>query len=487
MQAWRISDGKNLFHVKLDLAGEFFMVQMQNQLILTSKNDGIYDNAFNIHTVYNDVESRQAQTGALLWHKHFGQPPAYNSGQFVGWNLAAINTTEFNKDFVFGYTTYSLPADGVQNSSLLYITQYNDYDDSHMFYALNPQNGSVLWQIDPDTLDIDPSLHGLIHTLTLAGANYVVTEFPLATADRAPLAITSGPDGNIWFTESPFAGDSPAQIGRITPAGGITQFPILNGNSIPGGITSGPDGNLWFTEGSNNTGNSSPAIGRITPEGKITEFPIPNANSNPVMIKSGSDGNLWFTDTRQIGRITPEGKITEFSLPHANSNLLGITSGPDGNLWFSASYSNGPNSYGQIGRLTPEGKITAFPLPTVNSSPLMITSGPDGDLWFTGSRWSGPNSYGEIGRVTPEGKISEFSIPNSHNVSQGGGGAPYGIQFGPVAITSGPDGNLWFTEASGKLGRVTPDGSILKFAIPTANASSYGITRGSNGDLWFTD
>src|SRR5258706_3213666 len=37
----------------------------------------------------------------------------------------------------------------------------------------------------------------------------------------------------------------------------------------------------------------------------------------------------------------------------------------------------------------------------------------------------------------------------------------------PTAITVGPDGNLWFTEGSGrKIGRITRSGTITEFAIP---------------------
>jgi streptogramin lyase len=41
-------------------------------------------------------------------------------------------------------------------------------------------------------------------------------------------------------------------------AGVITKFPIPIANSFPSGITTGPDGNLWFTELNANQ------IGRIT-------------------------------------------------------------------------------------------------------------------------------------------------------------------------------------------------------------------------------
>jgi len=149
----------------------------------------------------------------------------------------------------------------------------------------------------------------------------------LPTVNSGPYGITSGPDGNLWFTEANFAGN---KIGRITPTGTITEFTIPTANSGPIGITTGPDGNLWFTEDSGNK------IGRITPTGTFTEFTIPTVNSGPFGITAGPDGNLWFTENigNKIGRITPTGTSTEFIIPTAGEPG-GITAGPDGNLWFT--------------------------------------------------------------------------------------------------------------------------------------------------------
>ena len=90
------------------------------------------------------------------------------------------------------------------------------------------------------------------------------TEFPLPLG-AAPVGVTAGPDGNVWFTE--FFGD---QIGRITPSGTISTFQLVTG-AAPAGIAAGPDGNLWFCESGANQ------IGKITTAGVLTEYPIPNA------------------------------------------------------------------------------------------------------------------------------------------------------------------------------------------------------------------
>ena len=72
----------------------------------------------------------------------------------------------------------------------------------------------------------------------------------------------------------------------------MTTFPVDTGSS-GGGITSGSDGNLWFTKG-DALGHG--AIMRLTLSGQATEFPLRVLGSNPGPIVPGPDGNLWFTE-----------------------------------------------------------------------------------------------------------------------------------------------------------------------------------------------
>src|SRR6266571_1365269 len=89
-------------------------------------------------------------------------------------------------------------------------------------------------------------------------------QYPVPTANSKPIEITSGPDGNLWFTE-----ESGNNIGRITTTGAITEYAVPTPNSDPEFITAGPDGNLWFTEDNINVNN----IGRITTTGAMIEYP----------------------------------------------------------------------------------------------------------------------------------------------------------------------------------------------------------------------
>jgi virginiamycin B lyase len=122
---------------------------------------------------------------------------------------------------------------------------------------------------------------------------------------------------------------------------------------------------------------------------------------------------------------------------------------------------------GKIGRISTTGIITGeFTIPTAYAQPNDIASGPDGNLWFTEA--TGYN----IGRITTAGTITEFAVP-----------------FYPLGgITTGPDENLWFTVETNKIGRITTDGLITGvFHTPATNSAPLGITAGPDGNLWFTE
>ena len=139
--------------------------------------------------------------------------------------------------------------------------------------------------------------------------------------------------------------------------------------------------------------------------------------------------------------------MTEFPIPTPDSGPRAVAAGPDGNVWFSEFNA------GKIGRITPSGQITEFELPRPNSGPGDITTGADGNLWFLllNGRMDGRQVDGNrVGRMTPQGNVTEFAIP-----SQTGS---------PINIAVGPDRNIWFTKQN-TLGRVTPDGLITEFPI----------------------
>ena len=295
-----------------------------------------------------------------------------------------------------------------------------------------------------------------------------ISEFDTGLTPNVRLwGISSGPDGNLWFTE-----ETHNAVGRITPGGVITEFTAGFPTGSPQGIVNGPDGNLWVAMAGGNG-----AIAQVTKAGVVTEFPVPtqgdptditvgptatsgtstapptwsagsprtaaspsshrpDPDSEPSSITKGPDGALWFTEAKagKIGRITMAGGIAEFSSGlSGSSEPKDIVTGPDGNLWFTLNADPGG-----IGRITPQGDIVEFSDGlSMNSAPLGIAAGPDGNLWFTESKTPA------VGRITTEGEITEY---NTGLVSI----------LDPWGISAGPDGNMWFTGNSpGLVGRIT--------------------------------
>ena len=115
------------------------------------------------------------------------------------------------------------------------------------------------------------------------------------------------------------------------------------------------------------------------------------------------------------------------------------------------------------------GTITEFP--DAGSNNAQVRAGVDGNLWFT-------DRAGKIGRITTSGAITEFNA-----------GLNPGSQ--PFSIASGPDGNLWFTDAgaTSAIGMVDPRTHLIQEFSAGLNPGGKpaGIVLGTDGKLWFTD
>jgi virginiamycin B lyase len=337
----------------------------------------------------------------------------------------------------------------------------------------------------------------LIAVLLLPGsASAAITEFPIPTANSAPNAITRGPDGALWFTESSTS-SSASRIARITTAGTIEEFPPLPPvpppcasmcGAGPQSIATGSDGALWFTK----RGGNGP-IGRLTSAGGLSEFALP-PQTIPGAITAGPDGALWFTEGENrvtahppsIGRITIAGSFSDFQIP---ANPFSITAGPDGALWFTEVSAAAPSLSGKIGHITTAGGVSEFPLPAAGTAPDAIARGPDGALWFIES------GNGKIGRITTTGRVREFALPSPSPCSS------EDRRIGRCGrilheLAAGPDRALWFTEDvlnstrsghTGEIGRITTAGSVSEFPTPTAYSLPEGITAGPDRALWFTE
>ena len=312
-------------------------------------------------------------------------------------------------------------------------------------------NNNFVATVVPDSWSLTGKTGGVVDGDLVPGAGFA--EFSL---NHAPVAITAGLDGNVWFTEFE---PQYIYVSWINPAGAIGESleEFCNGVACPWpqGIVRASDGSVWYSAGLS-----------VTKTHNVYHF----GTLNPYGIASGSDGNLWFAQYKNdagghgdaIGRMTLAGVRTDFPVPTAGSGPLAIVGGPDNNIWFTEYVR------GQIGKITPGGIITEFPI-NGSCQPSDIAPAPDGNLWFT------ERAANKIGRLTTTGTLTEFTLGYL-----GGFGTPHGI-------VAGSDGNLWFTkEAGSKIGRITPAGIATDFPLPASTILS-GITAGTDGNLWFTE
>ena len=306
---------------------------------------------------------------------------------------------------------------------------------------------------------------------TCTGGPSIVTEY--AATVPQPKQITPGPDGNLWFI-SPEAVPGVGAVARIVPASGAVTTFLTNAapRTYPlllDDITTSSDGNLWFTGRlPENEGYALPALGTITPAGT---FIVPDlVGSSGAAITLGPDGNLW-TGGNFLGVIDSVWRQTTTlaTTLEVSTTPQALVTGPDMNVWLVASNGSGAALVGRVVPNLPGSEVlTEFPV-TSTGNLLDIATGPDGNLWFTDA---GSN---EIGRITTTGAITKFPVPTAAS--------------GVHGIIAGPDGNLWFTEnLANKFAKITTAGVVTELAcIPTAASGPTNITVGGDGRLWLTE
>src|SRR5712691_5840256 len=131
--------------------------------------------------------------------------------------------------------------------------------------------------------------------------------------------------------------------------------------------------------------------------------------------------------------------------------------------------------------------ITEYPLP--NASPAARPFGiarrsSDHSMWFA------ELATGKIGRITSDGTITEYPLPGAAATSQ------------PTSLVFFGSDDLWFTEYNAnKIGRITSVSSVVstgaiilgtnyaEYSVPTANSHPFGIdiSFGAQTTIFFTE
>lgn len=255
---------------------------------------------------------------------------------------------------------------------------------------------------------------------------------------------------SVWFGGSNYSSGYDV-VGRIGPAGELTEYQLPAGRTPTReitGIAVGPLGNLWLSSNENR-------LLRVTPTGTSAQIPAPSAENQGIVL--GPDGTLRFSSRQgSLGRIKANGEGSSVQLP-AGSEPKGLVVGPDGAIWVAE------RGAGAIARVAGDGTVSQYPLLHSDSQPAAITVGSDGNLYFT------EEGAPRIGQITPSGTITEFRLPGTD---------------GTRLVSSGPEGNLWFTQDN-QVGSITTSGAVGEPACvdPGCRTTIDALAPGPGGEL----
>jgi len=341
--------------------------------------------------------------------------------------------------------------------------------------------------------------------------------------------ITVGPDGQtLWyvdrFNSTLGAVVNPASCNGTQVSCAISEVPNPQGTTPPGlqAITSGSDGNLYYTgvTAGADSGGTFEATCTAVPSVSCTNATFDNSYATGTeSVLSAPDGNLYATSS--YGYLYYEsavGGCCNFSTVggvYFGSPIYGLTVDPGGTtMWFtdtgdgdvgyfalpcgSCLITEKPSSinYGggaahrkpplAIGASAPKRPNLCPPCLIHFTTPINgIVAAPDGNLYLAEA---GAN---RIDRLSPSvwtacsgASCTYTTIPITIQ-STGVGNA----SAAPQNFAIGPDGNVWFTDSTGYVGFVSLQScaTTCKAYEFSVGGSPWGITKGPDGNIWFTD
>lgn len=338
------------------------------------------------------------------------------------------------------------------------------------------------------------------------GADGVIAR--LGPSDGVPPVadLALAPDGAVWF-----ATGGPATVGRIGPAGQVSTYLAAGHRAID--LDVAPEGTVHFIS---EVGDGF-GIGRVSPSGAVTAEVLP-PSLRPVALSVGHGGDVWFVTPQQLVRRTAGGgqhvfTDTSFVWDEAVQGwggraLAGIVPGPDGTMRFLLDGWMAYFPQDQVGQVTSGGTISYLDLPTKDIRSLHPLPDARTALLEPCNSWSvtaptcwthplqGVDASGTIAAVAPVSGHPAVGPDGSLWLQRGAAlttldpGGQRTDRWGndlevPTALTIGPDGNVWYTTAWGRVGRLTPDGTPLG-GFEAGRCCLADIATGADGHLWAT-
>jgi virginiamycin B lyase len=285
-----------------------------------------------------------------------------------------------------------------------------------------------------------------------------IRNYLMLAPDSLPHDPAVGNDGALWVTEQKVD-----RIARVDPLASTIRDYSVRPGSGPHGLAIDKDGYVWFTA------KSGGYIGKLDPKtAAIDEYRMPDTRAkDPHSLAIAPNGVVWFTveESNFVGRLDPKkNRIDLVELVTANAHPYGITIGQDGSPYVAEFGTNA------IVRIDPRQRsVQMFALPD-GARPRRLAFGNDGMLYYTDF------ARGRLGRLDPTtSHVDDWASPG-------------GAKSEPFALTTTPDGDVWYSETSAPtntLVRFDPHASrFAEMPLPTPNCVARNMAATKDGKLY---
>lgn len=192
------------------------------------------------------------------------------------------------------------------------------------------------------------------------------------------------------------------------------------------------------------------------------EYRLSVGTDIPAALAVAPDGAVWFTIefSDAIG-VFRNGKIDRLPKGSENVEPLGLAVDAAGGAWYTDATKRA------IARMSPDGSIRSFPLSTPIVRLGRLTVAPNGTVWFADI------TTASVTRLQ-DGAFARHTVGSLE-------GVPYGI-----AVDA--QGTIWATlQGADKLARLSSDGQVTAFDVPTRNSGLGDIAVDRTGAVWFIE